>query len=80
MQFLNADISVLEATITITDDESPTLSVDNSTLSISELAGTTNIGLKLSGPTNEAVVVTYSTSITDNDTTQQADFYGTIWE
>ena len=67
-------ISMLEATITITDDESPTLSVDSSTLTISERAGMTHIGLTLSGPTNEDVVVTYSTSITGNDTAQQADF------
>ena len=67
-------VSMLEATIKITDDESPTLSVDNSTLTISELAEMTHIGLTLSGPTNEDVVVTYSTSITGNDTALQADF------
>ena len=67
-------VSMLEATVTITDDESPTLSVDNSTLTISELAEMTHIGLTLSGPTNEDVVITYTTSITESDTAQQADF------
>ena len=67
-------VSELVATITITDDELPTLSVDNSTLLVSESAGTTHISLNLSGPTSNMVVVTYSTSITGNDTAQQADF------
>ena len=66
--------SELVATITIIDDEVPTLSVDNSTLSVSESAGTTKIGLILSGPTSDDVVVTYSTSITDLNTAQPADF------
>ena len=66
--------SMLEATVTIIDDETPALSVDTSTLTISELAEMTNIGLTLSGPTNEDVVITYSTSITGSDTAQQADF------
>ena len=67
-------VSELLATITIIDDEVPTLSVDNSTLSVSESAGTTNIGLILSGPTSDDVVVTYSTSITDLNTAQLTDF------
>ena len=67
-------VSILEATIKIIDDESPTLSVDNSTLTISERAEMTHIGLTLSGPASNDVIVTYSTSITGNDTTQQADF------
>ena len=67
-------VSMLEATIKIIDDESPTLSVDSSTLTISELAELTHIGLTLSGPTNEDVVITYSTSIVGSDTAQQADF------
>ena len=71
--FLNG-VSILEATIKIIDDESPILSVDNSTLTISERAEMTHIGLTLTGPTNEDVVVTYSTSITGNDTAQQVDF------
>ena len=58
-------ISVLEATVTIIDDESPTLSIDTTSLTISESAGTTQIELNLSGPTNEDIVVTYSTSITE---------------
>ena len=32
------------------------------------------MGLRLSGPTNGDVVITYSTSITESDTAQQADF------
>ena len=71
-------VSMLEATITIVDDESPTLSIDSSTLTISELAEMTHIGITLSGPTNEDVVVTYSTSITGSDTAQQADFIAQI--
>ena len=71
-------VSMLEATITIVDDESPTLSIDSSTLTISELAEMIHVGLVLSGPTNEDVVVTYSTSITGNDTAQQADFTAQI--
>ena len=67
-------VLTLEATITITDDESPTLSIDSSTLTISEHAEMTQIGLTLSGPTNEDVIITYSTSITGSDTAQQADF------
>ena len=67
-------VSMLEATIKIIDDESPTLSIDSSTLTISERAEMTHIGFTLSGPTNEDVVLTYSTSITGNDTAQQADF------
>ena len=67
-------VSMLEATIKIIDDESPTLSVDSSTLTISELAGMTHINLILSGPTNEDVVVTYSTLLSGSDTAQQADF------
>ena len=69
-----ADVSVLEASITIIDDESPTLSVDSSTLTISERAEMTHIGLNLSGHTNEDVVITYSTSISRSDTALQADF------
>ena len=67
-------VTELEATVTITDDEIPTLTVDRSTLTVSESAGTTQIGLNLSGSTSLPVVVTYTTSITDNDTAQQADF------
>ena len=74
MPFLPTEISELVATITIIDDEVPTLSVDNSTLSVSESAGTTNIGLILSGPTSDDIIVTYSTSITDLNTAQPADF------
>ena len=72
-EFANGD-SMLVATITIIDDEFPTLSVDSSTLTISERAEMTHISLSLSGPTNNDVIVTYSTSITGNDTAQQADF------
>ena len=67
-------VSILEATIKIIDDESPTLSVDNSTLTISERAEMTHIGLTLSGLASNDVIVTYSTSITGSDTAQQADF------
>ena len=67
-------VTELEATITITDDEMPVLSVDRSTLTISESAGTTHIGLNLSGPTSGDVVVTYSTSIEESDSAQQVDF------
>ena len=67
-------VSELLGTITITDDEMPTLSVANSTLMVSESAGTTQIGLNLSGPTSNAVAVTYSTSIADTNTASQIDF------
>ena len=67
-------VLMLEATVTITDDESPTLSVDSSTLTISERAEMTHIGLTLSGPASNNVIVTYSTSITGSDTAQQEDF------
>ena len=52
----------------------PVLSIDQSTLTVSERAGMANIGLKLSGPKTGDIVVTYATSITDSDTAQQADF------
>ena len=67
-------ITELEATITITDDEVPILTVDRSTLTVSESAVTTHIGLNLSGPTSGDVVITYATSIADSDTAQQTDF------
>ena len=67
-------VSELLGTITITDDEMPTLSVANSTLMVSESSGTTQIGLNLSGPTSNAVAVTYSTSISDTNTASQIDF------
>ena len=69
--------SMIEVTVTIIDDEEPTLSVDSSTLSASERAGKTAIKLNLSGPTSGSVVVTYSTSIVSgSDTAVQADFTG----
>ena len=67
-------VTELEAIITIVDDELPTLSVDRSTLTVSESAGTTHVGLSLSGPSSETVVVNYSTSIANNDTALQTDF------
>ena len=67
--------STLIATVTIVDDETPTLSVVNSTLSVSERAGHTAVELELSGPTSGNVMVTYSTLIdSGTDTAQQADF------
>ena len=66
--------SSLVQTITIEDDESPTLSVVDSTLSSSERAGVTAIELMLNGPTSDLVEVTYSTSIESTDTAVQADF------
>ena len=69
-----AGVRALEATITITDDEGPILSVDSSTLIISEKAGNTKIGLKLSGPSSSDVVVSYMTSIEGTDNTESGDF------
>ena len=67
-------VSMLEATIKIIDDESPALSIDRSTLTISERAEMTHIRLTLSGPASNDVIVTYSTSITRSDTALQEDF------
>ena len=67
--------STIEATVFIIDDEVPTLSVDNSTLNVSERAGSTSIKFKLSGPTDRSVAVTYTTSIiAGTDTAEQGDF------
>ena len=74
VKFANGASSI-ELLVTIIDDETPTLSVVDSTLSVRENAGTTAIELKLSGPASGDVVVTYSTSITSaSDAAQQADF------
>ena len=66
--------STLTATITIVDDETPTVSVVDSSLSVSEQAGSTSIEFELSGPTSRDVAITYFTSITGDDTAEQDDF------
>ena len=69
-----AGVDALETTITITDNELPIISVNYSTLKISEKAGTTKIGLNLSGPSNADIEVSYVTSIEISDNTEPEDF------
>ena len=71
---LQGKASTITAQVTIVDDETPTLSVVDSTLRVSERAGSTSIELNLTGATSGEVAVTYSTSIVSGDTAEQDDF------
>ena len=68
-----AGVSTLELIITINDDELPTLTVDNSTLTVSEAAVTSSIGVNLSGPATGNVVLTYLTSFNSSNTADEND-------
>ena len=62
-------------TVTIIDDDLPTITVAESVTTIVEEVGMAEIRFELSNPTEENVEVTYSTSIvSDTDTAETADF------
>ena len=64
----------LTAIATIVDDESPTLSVVDTTVEVGEREGYAAIDLMLTGSTDEDVVVNYATTREAGDTAETADF------
>ena len=66
--------SELMLSVTLVDDEMPTLSVVDSTLKVNRSVGIATVEVQLSTPTTETVEVTYSTSIESGDTAVATDF------